>query len=377
MGKAAAPTRLHGRYAVGEIIGRGGMGDVRAGHDERLDRPVAIKFLREDLARRDDLRKRFEAEARAAARLSHPHVVAIYDTGETDDGIPYIVMECLPGRTLADEIQEGPLDAERVRTIGLQMLGALEDAHQAGIVHRDVKPGNILITESGDAKVADFGIAKSIDDDQTTGVLFGTAAYVSPERLTGERATPSSDLYSLGVVLYEALSGRRPFAADSPIEMVRAVQQGKFAPLEGVEEPLRTVIERAMAKSPARRFGSAAEMATELEERATAEATVPIEQPRTTRTMALPGAPEAPARRRRTRAARDRRRPRPPSRRALAVLALGAIFVGALLLTTGVLSSGDEVTPMPPSAPVATTPAGVQLPTELDSSLRELEDAIR
>jgi serine/threonine protein kinase len=371
---------LHDRYAVGEVIGRGGMGDVRAGHDERLDRPVAIKFLRDDLSRRPELHERFEAEARAAARLSHPHVVAIYDTGETDDGIPYIVMECLPGRTLADEIDEGALDQTRVRTIALQVLSALDEAHRAGIVHRDVKPGNILLTESGDTKVADFGIAKSIDDDQTTGVLFGTAAYVSPERLTGERATPSSDLYSLGVVLYEALSGRKPFAGDSPVDMVRAVQRGKFAPLEGVDPQLRAVIEHAMAADPAKRYPSAADMARELEAGSVdAESTVPIERPRTpTRTMALPGAPEAPARRRGRAAPRERRGVQPQSRRALGLLALAAIFVGAVLVAAGVFSSDDAIPSTPPaSTPVATTPDAVQLPSALDKSLRDLEAAIR
>jgi len=379
--KTDSRKRLAGRYALGRVIGRGGMGDVLAGHDERLDRAVAVKFLRDDLARHPDLRRRFESEARAAAGLSHPNVVAIYDTGETDDGIPYIVMERLRGRTLADEIERGAIDPARARRIALQVLDALCVAHDAGIVHRDVKPGNILLTEAGDAKVADFGIAKSVDDDQTTGVLLGTAAYVAPERLAGDPATPGSDVYSLGVVLYEALSGRKPFTADSPIGVVRAVQRGKAEPLDTGDPELRAVVERAMAKDPSRRFGSARDMAQALE----ADATVPVEVPRApTRTMTLAPPPS----RRPVRPPRRGERRALPAwwRRAAVIGALAAVLVVALLLVVGALSNHDGSSPISgggqtvtstPASPSAASSGGAQLPPRLERGLQRLEESIR
>lgn len=182
---------LDGRYRLGDVLGRGGMGEVRAAEDLRLGRSVAVKLLRADLASDPDLRGRFEAEARAAARVSHPHAVAVYDAGE-DEGIAYLVMERLPGATLADEVATGPLDQERACAVAGQVLGALGVAHDSGLIHRDIKPGNVLLTADGAAKLADFGIAKVIEknDDATTGFLLGTPAYLAPERLAGHPATP-------------------------------------------------------------------------------------------------------------------------------------------------------------------------------------------
>ena len=250
------PDRLvAGRYRLGELLGRGGMAEVYAAHDERLQRSVAVKLLRPELAARDDVRLRFEVEARAAAGLAHPNVVGVYDTGE-DEGLPFIVMERLPGETLADRIAAGPVDPAWLRERALEVLSALGAAHSAGIVHRDVKPGNILLASDGHAKMADFGIAKSIerlpDEVELTGtnLLVGTPAYVAPERMAGNPATPASDIYSLGVVLYEALAGGRP--AD-----------GVTLPT-GSDPAMIAAIDRSLRPNPLDRFASAGEMAAAL-----------------------------------------------------------------------------------------------------------------
>ena len=262
---------LGGRYRLGGLLGRGGMAEVYEGWDERLDRPVAVKLLRPDMAADPLLRNRFEVEARAAARLSHPNVVAVFDTGE-DDGTPFIVMEQLPGETLADIMVAGPVDQEWLRRLTRDVLAALAAAHTAGIVHRDVKPGNILISHDGSAKVADFGIAKAVEgvvgDTTATGVLLGTPAYLAPERLDGQPATPQSDLYSLGVVLYEALAGVKPFTGATPLAVADAIMRSEPVPLAearpGVDPVLAGVVEQALAKDPALRPPSALEMAAAL-----------------------------------------------------------------------------------------------------------------
>ena len=267
------PTVIAGRYQLDGELGRGGMAEVRAGTDLRLQRPVAVKFLLPEMAARDDIRRRFEAEARTAASLSHPSAVAVYDTGE-HDGNPYIVMERLPGETLADRIAAGPVDPRWLRQVTCEVLGALAAAHAAGLIHRDVKPGNILLTADGHAKIADFGIAKSLEgsagDVQLTGTgqLLGTPAYLAPERLDGAPATARSDLYSLGVVLYEALAGTRPFPGDTPLATARAVASGDHRLLgdlrPDLDPALVATVERAMATDPGRRFGSAQAMADAL-----------------------------------------------------------------------------------------------------------------
>ena len=221
-----------GRYRLGERLGHGGMGEVFAAHDLRLDREVALKLLRADLAEQDGMRERVVAEARLAARLSHPYVVGVLDTGE-QDGRPFVVMERLSGRTLRDELSDGPLPAERVRDVGLQVLRALAAAHDLGIVHRDVKPGNVLDAGVGTWKVADFGIAKWVHADETltgTGELLGSPSYLAPERIEGQQAGPASDLYAVGVLLYEALCGRKPFEGDDPFSLATAIRDGAFEP---------------------------------------------------------------------------------------------------------------------------------------------------
>ncbi|MEY2568607.1 MAG: hypothetical protein QOE35_3136 [Actinomycetota bacterium] len=248
------------------------MADVYDGFDERLSRPVAVKMLRADVvARHPEVLARFEAEARSAARLSHPNVVAVFDTGE-DDGVPYIVMERLPGQTLAQRVAEGPVDLAWLRRVAGDVLGALGAAHAAGMVHRDIKPGNILLAEDGCAKVADFGIAKSLEaagpDLTGTNLLVGTPAYMAPERVAGEPATIQADLYSLGVVLYEAAGGRKPFTGATPVALAYAIRNGEAEPLPSlrpdVDPTMAAVVAQAMAPEPSSRFGSAAAMATAL-----------------------------------------------------------------------------------------------------------------
>ncbi len=268
-----APSLIAGRYRLEGPLGRGGMAEVRAGTDLRLQRPVAVKLLLPEMAVREDIRRRFTAEARAAASFNDPHAVAVYDTGE-HDGAPYIVMERLPGETLADCIAAGPQDPEWIRRGAREVLGALSAAHAAGLVHRDVKPGNILLTADGHAKITDFGIAKSLEatdgagDLTGTGQLLGTPAYLAPERLDGAPATAKSDLYSLGVVLYEALTGHCPFSGETPIATATAIVAGKYAPLgqarPGLDPALVATVDRAMAADPDRPFGTASAMAAAL-----------------------------------------------------------------------------------------------------------------
>jgi len=270
MSTQAAARLVAGRYRLGPVIGRGAMGVIFRAHDERLDRDVAVKLLRSDLAAHETVRDRFEREAMAAARLLHPNVVTVFDSGE-EDGEPYIVMECLAGRTLADELREGPQAIDRTREMALEVLSALSAAHALGIVHRDIKPANLLLTENGSFKVGDFGIAKSVDglDLTETGAILGTAAYLAPERIEGHAATYRSDLYSLGVVLYEALTGAKPFVGDTPAAIAYAVHDSDPVPaLElrpDADPDLVAAIERAMARNPANRFDSADAMAEALE----------------------------------------------------------------------------------------------------------------
>jgi serine/threonine protein kinase len=263
-----APEVLGGRYELRGVLGRGGMAEVRDGWDTRLDRPVAIKLLYPVFTNQPDNRMRFEVEARAAAGLNHPHIVSVHDSGE-HAGMPYIVMERLSGQTLADVIARGPLPQPQVRSILDDVLSALAAAHAAGILHRDIKPANILFSALGNTKVGDFGIAKSAGTAHTiTGQIVGTMAYLSADRIAGRPATVADDLYAVGVVGYEALTGRRAFPQENLAELARAVAEDTPPPLAvlrpDVDPALAAVIERAMARDPAWRFASADEMRAAL-----------------------------------------------------------------------------------------------------------------
>jgi serine/threonine protein kinase len=273
---------IAGRYELGDPIGSGGMGDVYAAHDLRLDRPVALKLLRPSLVEDAAMRARIEAEAKASARLTHPNVVAVFDAGE-DHLRPFIAMELLDGRTLADRLAEGPMDAGEVRGLAIQVLGALGAAHRAGIVHRDVKPQNVLQASDGAWKVGDFGIAKQTGSDlatTATGEVFGTPSWLAPERLEGAAATPASDLYSMGVVLYEALTGARPFPGTDPIAVAMQIVEGHHRPLRSVrpdaDPALAEAIERSMARRPEDRFADAGAMIAAVSEPTDAAATTRI-----------------------------------------------------------------------------------------------------
>ena len=262
---------IGGRYVLGPVIGRGAMAEVNSAEDLRLNRSVAIKLLLPSLAEQPDARLRFEEEARAAARLSDPNVVAIYDTGE-HLGRPYIVMELFPGRTLRDELGDGPLGEARARAVIIHVLRALQAAHAAGVIHRDIKPGNILLTATGEAKVADFGIAKAEEssDLTATGLLVGSPSYLAPECVMGGTATVASDLYAVGVVLYESLSGQKPFTGDSPLAVCHAICTEAPPSLRDLRpdlsEEVVAVVTRAMAKDPQQRYRSASEMVQALDD---------------------------------------------------------------------------------------------------------------
>jgi serine/threonine-protein kinase len=264
---------LVGRYRVEGLIGRGGMAEVYRGFDVRLTRPIALKVLRGHYQSDPVVRARFEEEAKAAALLSHPNVVAVYDAGE-DGSTAFIVMELLPGETLAERIARGPLDEAAVRRTGGEVLDALAAAHARGVLHRDIKPANVLLTDEGIAKVADFGIAKALypspggHEPTAMSLVLGTPSYLAPERAQGQPATVRSDLWSVGVLLYESLTGRRPFGGDTPIAVALAALEGRYEPLlewrPDIDPSMAAVIDRALQVDPASRFASADEMARSL-----------------------------------------------------------------------------------------------------------------
>ncbi|HEV2780348.1 MAG TPA: Stk1 family PASTA domain-containing Ser/Thr kinase [Actinophytocola sp.] len=270
------PRLLSNRYELGETLGYGGMSEVHRGRDVRLGREVAVKVLRADLARDPQFQERFRREAQNAAALNHPAIVAVYDTGETRTEygpLPYIVMEYVDGRTLRDIVKtEGPLPGQRAMEIMADVCAALDFSHRHGIVHRDVKPANVMITRNGAVKVMDFGIARAVADGQAavtqTAAVIGTAQYLSPEQARGESVDARSDVYAAGCVLYELLTGEPPFTGDSPVAVayqhVREDPKPPSALNPRVSPALDAVVLKAMAKGAANRYQSAAEMRTDL-----------------------------------------------------------------------------------------------------------------
>jgi eukaryotic-like serine/threonine-protein kinase len=263
-------TLLAGRYEVVRLLGWGGMAEVHLGVDRQLGREVALKVIRERFADDDRFVARFRREARAAAALSHPNVVAVHDVG-THQGGPFIVMEFVPGRTLAEIVRDGgPMPSERVAEIGEAVARALGAAHAAGIVHRDVKPGNVMVTGDGRVKVLDFGIARALrwTPLTETPAVQGTAEYMAPEYVRGDGADPRSDLYSLGAVLYELLTGRPPFTGDSALQVAYKHIEEAPAPPDsvrpGIPAGLSAVVMRCLAKHPGDRYRRAAEVAADL-----------------------------------------------------------------------------------------------------------------
>ena len=270
------PQHLSDRYELGEILGFGGMSEVHLARDHRLHRDVAVKVLRADLARDPSFYLRFRREAQNAAALNHPAIVAVYDTGEaaTPRGpLPYIVMEYVDGVTLRDIVHnDGPMPPRRALEVIADACQALNFSHQHGIIHRDVKPANIMISRAGAVKVMDFGIARALADTGNpvtqTAAVIGTAQYLSPEQARGERVDARSDVYSLGCVLYEMLTGEPPFVGDTPVAVAyQHVREDPVPPSQkrpGISPELDAVVLKALAKNPDNRYQTAAEMRADL-----------------------------------------------------------------------------------------------------------------
>ena len=274
----SSPTTVGGRYELGELLGRGGMAEVRRAVDQRLGRAVAVKQLRADLAIDPTFQARFRREAQSAAGLNHPTIVAVYDTGEEVDpltgvAIPYIVMELVEGPTLRDVLKDGrKILPERALELTQGVLDALGYSHKAGIVHRDIKPANVMLAPNGGVKVMDFGIARAVADTSATmtqtAAVIGTAQYLSPEQARGETVDSRSDLYSTGCLLYELLVGRPPFVGDSPVSV--AYQHVRETPLPPsqldpeISPEIDAVVLKALAKDRSERYQSAKEMKDDI-----------------------------------------------------------------------------------------------------------------
>jgi serine/threonine protein kinase len=278
---SAGPRLLAGRYQIGELLGRGGMADVHLGLDARLGRRVAIKLLKPSLANDPAFRTRFRQEAQAAARMAHPTIVRVFDAGEEiardssgrELQVPFIVMEHVEGRLLKDMVAEGPMPAEQAVQIVDGILTALDYSHRAGVVHRDIKPGNVMVTSTGQVKVMDFGIARAISDSSATvaqtSAILGTAQYFSPEQARGEAVDARTDLYSTGVLLYELLTGKPPFHGETAV--ATAYQHVSEAPAPpsrlnpAVTPALDAVVLHALAKDRFERFQSAGDFKSDLD----------------------------------------------------------------------------------------------------------------
>src|ERR1700728_14434 len=265
------PRVFSNRYELTHLIARGGMAEVYRAQDRLLDRPVALKVLFPELSVDRAFVERFRREAQAAAKLSHPNIVPVFDWGE-DASSYFIVMEYIDGRPLSAVLREtGPLEPKRAAEITAQVAAALASAHRHGVVHRDIKPGNVLITNDGQVKVTDFGIARAVNTEESltqTGAVMGTATYFSPEQAEGIGVDARSDIYSLGVVLFEMATGRPPFLGDTPVAVAsKHVRDHPPAPRElnpSIPPTFEAIILKAMAKDPAHRYGTAEELRADL-----------------------------------------------------------------------------------------------------------------
>jgi serine/threonine-protein kinase len=340
--------KLANRYELGDLIGRGGMAEVFEAVDTRLNRTVAIKILRDDLARDPAFIARFRREAQAAAALNHPTIVAVYDTGEEIEGegrsatnVPYIVMEYVNGTTLRDIVKSGrKLQTERALKISIGVLDALGYSHAHGIIHRDIKPANVMITKNGDVKVMDFGIARALADTKATmtggSTVLGTAHYLSPEQARGESVDARSDLYSAGVLLYELLTGEPPFSGDSPVSVAYQHVSEYAAPPSSLDSQIPneidTVVLHALAKSPDDRYQTAEDFQSDVER---------VLQGIPTEASVAPKPKKMSPNTKFTRT-------KPRGNSVLVMLAIAGLFVGGLTvwLATQIfgLSSGDRIT---------------------------------
>jgi serine/threonine protein kinase len=345
-----------GRYRLERVLGTGGMASVHLARDEELGRPVAIKLLSEGLSADPTFRARFVREAKLAARLSHPNVVSVFDTGE-HEGRPFIVMECVQGETVAEIVQRrGRLPVDEALELARQAAAGLAHAHAAGLVHRDVKPQNLLVAGDGTLKVADFGIARAAELTELTeaGMVLGTAAYLAPEQAAGERVTAATDVYGLGAVVYELLTGRPPRRVESLDDLARISADEPIVPVRelrpDVSPEIEAAVMRALALRPEYRQTNAAELAAELEPSDSVARSDELEPE--AETVAL----RAPARQR-------------PGRRAWAVAA--AVLVAALAVAGALWSRAEE----PPAAPPPVEP--VRPGATPEQGARNLADWLR
>ncbi|MEE3063916.1 MAG: serine/threonine-protein kinase [Actinomycetota bacterium] len=351
-----------GRYELRGLLGRGAMAEVRDGWDMKLSRPVAVKLLYPGVSARPDSRPRFEMEARAAAQLTGRHVVVVHDVGE-HKGLPFIVMERLPGMSLADHIARGPLPVPFVQAVLDGVLDALAEAHNIGILHRDVKPGNILFTAAGEPKLADFGIAKTSGAAYTrAGEIIGSMAYLSPDRLAAKPATVADDLYALGVVGYEALTARRPFPQEDLGPLAHAILHEAPPPIAAlrpdVPPSLAGTIERAMARDPAWRYEHANAMRAALA--GAYSPPPPVRVPTRVMPAPLPAltgyTPAGPG----------------PSRRKLWIAAIIALFVlGFMLVMIDPPFSSTPPAPVDTTTPTPPPPTTTSITTTTPSSSLE------
>ena len=369
---------LAGRYRLTSRLAAGGVGEVWRAQDLMLGREVAVKTLRPELADDEDVRARFRAEARHTSRLSHPGIAAVYDFGDAD-GRAWLVLELVDGEPLRSVLRrQGRLDAQRTLDVVAQTAAALHAAHAAGVVHRDVKPANLLVRPDGRVKVTDFGIASAAGTAPLTrtGQVVGTAAYLAPEQADGRGASAVSDLYSLGVVAYECLSGQVPFAFDNPVAVVLGHLQSTPPPLpEDVPAPVRELVMALLAKDPADRPQSAQEVAGRAEALRRSlpsggSVAVPGAPPAPA-TMVMPVVAPAPARPAPPRPVRPARSDtavglsgRPGQRRAVRATAvlLGLLALGLGLRESRTAGSASQPEPRPAASTPASTPAGPPTP---------------
>jgi len=337
------------------------MAEVYLAHDDVLDRDVALKILRNQYANDEEFVERFRREAQSAAKLSHPNIVSIYDRGRSEDGAYYIAMEHVQRGTLKERIKrDGALAPDAAIGVTLQIADALQAAHENGVIHRDIKPQNVLVTSTGDVKVTDFGIARAASSPLTqSSAVLGTAAYMSPEQAMGEQVGPQSDLYSLGVVLFEMLTRELPYDAESPISLaMKHVNEPPRSPREAnpeVPEPLDAITLKLLAKNPEDRYASATELANDLERVRSGLTPTAMDAERTTAAMTTPLAPPPATSGERTAKTAVRSPVAPPPRvsgrmgrrggpsRALAALLFGLVLLaGVAWALTSFLSPQDD-----------------------------------
>jgi tRNA A-37 threonylcarbamoyl transferase component Bud32 len=361
---------LAGRYEIRSLVGQGGIADVFSAFDRVLRRRVAVKVLRESMAGDRRVVARFRREARAAASLGHPNIVSLHDVG-MDGEVPFMVMELVSGETLSDVIwKESPLAAERAAEIGGQVADALSFAHELGLTHQDVKPANIMVSRSGQVKVLDFGIARAwapaLPSDPRE--VLGTAEYVSPEQAQGLALDGRSDIYSLGNVLYEMLTGRPPFEAETTADVARMHVREKPLPLRrirpDVPAPLEGIVMRCLEKDPKSRYQRAAQLAADLRRFHASGKGITATLPPARTTDEL----DAPAEL--GRRVRRGREPRPPRRRMSLALVLVLLVVAAGLAAPFLVRNRVGTAPPPSPRPALTAPIGLQAKASCDGFLK-------